>query len=129
MIFMGALSKELWLTVAICVPIILWTLSVVQSRGEDLSAPLFQIGVLGIGSIVIWRLGGRILEAITRVWERIDQTRAWDREVVREPEASVSVEEAIMADRKIDSSQVSCNRCGYRIPPTAAFCKHCGSKQ
>jgi len=127
---MGAFSKELWLTLAICVPIILWTLSIVQSRGEDLSAPLFQVGVLVIGGIVIWRLGSRILEAITRVWERIDQTRAWDRvEVVRDPERSISVEEAIMADRKVDLAEVSCKRCGYRIPPTAAFCKHCGVKQ
>jgi hypothetical protein len=127
---MGAFSKELWITIAVCVPIILWTLSVVQSHGGDLSITMFQIGVVVVGSIVIWRMGSRILEAVTRVWERIDQTRAWDRtERSKDRETSLSVEEKVESDRKVDSSGVSCIRCGYSIPATAAFCKHCGAKQ
>jgi len=126
---MGAFSKELWITIAICVPIIAWTFLVAQSRGVNLTAPIIQVLTLIIGGVIIWRLGGRIVEAVTRIIERIDPTRIWDRAEQHEPSREAIEFSEARTDTVTAIAEVFCQFCGYSIPARAAYCKHCGRKQ
>jgi hypothetical protein len=130
---MGAFSKEFWITIAVCVPVILWTAYVAQSRGGELFVPMFQVAILVVGGVVIWRLGGRILEAVTKI---IEFTRTWDRddrtEAQHEPQYQTEGGTLELRQPTSDarvSSDVFCIHCGYGIPANAAFCRHCGKKQ
>jgi len=123
---LGAFSKEFWITVAICIPVILWTLNTVQSRGQDIRIPALQIATLVVGGLVIWKMGGRIVEAVTRVWERLELTRAWDSGEAAEGISRESVE---TDDPTRHATGAKCVECGKTIAIHAEFCRWCGSKQ
>jgi ribosomal protein L40E len=151
---MGAFSKELWITIAVSAPVILWTLFLAENRGNTI-VPAFQVAVLIVGGVVIWRMGGQILEAVTKVWERIESTHIWDsgpqtgaqHEADKAQREAGPVEEYLPETRKQSiathkvsdkSAQTStaegfpvvfCMHCGYTIRSNASFCRHCGKRQ
>jgi hypothetical protein len=144
---MGAFSKELWITIAACLPIILWTLSVAQSRGGNIIVPAFQIVVLLVGGVILWRMGGRILETVTKVWERLNPTHVWDVQASSEPDQlGVNAGKMDLRERQPGdnnavwrASTVSeerayaidglCVHCGSSMRVNAVFCRHCGKKR
>jgi hypothetical protein len=149
---MGAFSKEFWITIAACIPVILWALMIAQSRGQGIAVPAIQSIVLVAGVIFIWREGERISEAVTRVWEKIDPTRVWDSEpsvagdqtatntgagenVARYPPPQTLRQIGERSDdfnpplARKTAPNVSCPYCGYSIQPQAVFCRRCGRKQ
>jgi len=121
----GAFSKELWIAIAVCVPVIAWTAFIAQERGDILLVPLLQVSVLLVGGIVIWRMGERILEAVTRVWEKIDGTRIWD---VPQEKRLAELYETPKSDGGA-GPVVFCQYCGYSISAHSTFCRHCGKRQ
>jgi hypothetical protein len=144
---MGDFSKELWITIAACLPIILWTLSVAQSRGGNIIVPAFQIAVLLVGGVMIWRMGSRILETVTKVWERINPTRVWDIQAgsesdqlgmnagemglrQREPGDNNAVwRGSTVSEERGNAADGLCVHCGYAMRVNAVFCRHCGKKR
>lgn len=115
---MGAFSKEFWVTVTFAIPILLWTYLLIQSRGGSMAVLYFQLAVVVIGGTVIWRMGGRILEEVTRIWEKLDGTRVWD-----EPPNTAELANGSSPD------DVNCLHCGERIHGFARFCRTCGKRQ
>jgi ribosomal protein L40E len=144
---MGAFSKELWITVAVCLPVILWTLFLAQSRGGNIEIPAFQIAVLLVGGVVIWRMGGRILETVTKVWERINPTRVWDVQADSESDQlSINPSQMSFRERQYgddnagwqgpavseergNSADGLCAHCGSSLRANAVYCRHCGKKR
>lgn len=78
----------------------------------------FQLAVLAIGGTLIWRMGERILEEVTRIWEKLDGTRVWD-----EPQGTAQLVNESAPD------DVYCLHCGERIHGYAKFCRKCGKRQ
>ena len=122
---MGAFGKELWITIAVAVPFILWAFATAQSRGQSPTVPAVQTFILIVGGILIWREGGRISEAVTRVWDKIDPTRVWDRQDRPVTEMSTP---AATVDNVVGDSSI-CPHCGRRLLKSALFCRHCGRRQ
>jgi hypothetical protein len=119
------------LTVAI--PIILLTM--VFSRESDYVFPALQIITLVVGSIVVWRLGGRIVEGMTRIYEEgIGKRRSggWNEEARRSEESTRyygESQETVQHDSSLLGSKAHCVHCGYVIPVYATFCRRCGKRQ
>jgi hypothetical protein len=149
---MGAFSKEFWITIAACIPVIMWALMIAQSRGQGVTIPAIQSIVLAVGVLFIWREGERISEAATRVWEKINPTRVWDsaesvaghqaatntstgENVARYPPPQTLRQIGERSDHfapplaRNTAPNVSCPYCGYSIQSQAVFCRRCGRKQ
>lgn len=118
---MAGLSKELLIAIAICVPLILWSFGFLVNAGADpviiFEMMAVQVGALLVGGVIMWRSRGIIIDAVTRVWERMDLTRAWDK---AESETSVS-----KASPDMDPG-TNCPHCGSSLSATTKFCRRCG---
>jgi hypothetical protein len=129
---LGGPSKELWIVLIVAIPVTLFTFAMaIQFGGGDMTLPAIQAAVLVLGSIGLWRLGGRIIEGITRIYT--DATRIFGAEprtseVEQTPRDLGNLQERAMPS-PLSDSQVFCVHCGYPIPVYAAFCRRCGKKQ
>lgn len=111
---MGAPSKDLWVMLLICVPIILWQISFLPAAGLLLELVVaFEALIVGSGAVLVWRYGG-FAEAVTRVRE---VTRMWD---INPPEAQ-PIPDSV---RRISF----CRYCGGKIQSDSSSCVKCGSK-
>ena len=117
---MGALSRELLVILIICTPVVLWTFNFVWSNWGDLRIIMVQVAIVAVGAALVWRLGGSIVEAATRVWERLDLTRAWDKADQETTQQSAEITEAGAVTK-------ACAHCGHSISVSAQFCRYCGN--
>lgn len=120
---LGGPTKELWIMLAITVPVALLTVAYGVQTGRDLTMPTIQIATIAVGSIVVWCFGGKIVEGITRIYGSTDKDRA----VSAGPYTGFRHPPA--AESEPAPSQVFCVHCGYAIPDYAIFCRRCGRRQ
>jgi hypothetical protein len=119
---------------AVAIPITLLTIAMVAERGGNFAFPALQIMTLVVGSIVVWRFGGRIVEGMTRIYEEVTGKRrsgGWNGRT-HHPEESTRYygesQEAAPPDSSL-GSKAHCVHCGYAIPVYATFCRRCGKRQ
>lgn len=117
---MGAPSKDLWIMLIICIPLILlqalpFARSNIQpTAGLILRAViLFELIFVGTGAYYVWKYGS-FAEAVTRV---LEATRIWDINP-----------RSVETGRQIPQATKFCRYCGTRIPRESTICEGCGSK-
>jgi ribosomal protein L40E len=122
---MGGPSKELWGMLAICIPIVLWQTWVFSESNATNGYYIicFEAIFLGFSSYMVWRYGG-IAEAVTKI---LEVTRVWDRPQPAIAYGGINTETAEAQQERDPSPIVNCQRCGYRMPMAAKFCRRCGA--
>jgi hypothetical protein len=124
---LGGSSKILWVMLGTTLAITAIEIVMIAQGGSgDYTIPAVQIAAIGIGGIVIWRMGGKIVEGLTRIYE--EGTRIWG-SASKDPAAYGSLQQPMRADSRTASSQLFCVHCGSVIPDYATFCRYCGKRQ
>ena len=111
---LGGFSKTFWVTIVLAIVLI----GYMNYTFASLSLVLVQLAVLIVGSFLIWRLGGQILDDVTRILQKLDVTRVWDAPQAIRP-----------GRRRTMAPEVYCVHCGEMIPNYVTYCRHCGQPQ
>jgi len=124
---LGGSSKTLWAMLGATLAITAIEIVMIAQGGSgDYTIPTVQIAAIGVGGIVIWRMGGKIVEGLTRIYE--EGTRIWG-SAGKDPATYESLQLPMRADSRAASSHLFCVHCGSAIPDYATFCRYCGKRQ
>jgi ribosomal protein L40E len=108
-----------------------------QFGGGDMTLPTIQTVALVLGSVGVWRLGGKIIEGMTRIYTEtarlLGDAKTGDVEATRyygDVQAGLAfVQQAQKMEALPKTHRVFCYYCGEPMPSDAAFCRRCGRKQ
>lgn len=111
---------------AIAVPLTVIEIVLIAQGGTgEFALPMVQIVVIVVGGVLLWHMGGKIVEGMTRIYE--EATRFFGG-----PDNAHGVQIARPAtpqQQPTGGTSLFCVHCGSVIPEYATFCRYCGKRQ